>query len=106
MTSVQYFLVVSFIALLATVEVYGLVALLVRMDDTGFYLIERAAAMEGPGACGMRLGGELLAASLPRVIHFLGIIGTIAMLLLVGRDVRSQHRRRPPRICDNALPGS
>ena len=32
-------LVVSFIAILATIGVYGLVALLVRMDDVGFYLI-------------------------------------------------------------------
>ncbi len=77
-------MVVSFVALIATVGVYGLVALLVRMDDTGFYMIERAAALEGFGARCMRFGGELLVASLPRVIRLLGIIGTIAMLLVGG----------------------
>ncbi|MCK5071401.1 MAG: DUF808 domain-containing protein, partial [Desulfocapsa sp.] len=40
-------IVVSFIALLATVGVYGLVALLVRMDDVGFFLIERAETLKG-----------------------------------------------------------
>ena len=77
-------MVVSFIALLATVGVYGLVALLVRMDDTGFYLIERAASMEGPGARSMRFSGEFLVASLPRVIRLLSVIGTVAMLLVGG----------------------
>lgn len=77
-------LVVTFIALLATAGVYGLVALLVRMDDTGFFLIERAAKMENPGARLTRFSGEMLVASLPRVIRLLGFIGTVAMLLVGG----------------------
>lgn len=76
--------VVSFISLLATVGVYGLVALLVRMDDTGCYLIERAASMEGVSAGCMRFGGELLVISLPKIIRLLSIVGTIAMLLVGG----------------------
>lgn len=77
-------LVVTFIALLATAGVYGVVALLVRMDDTGFYLIERAAAMQNQGARIARFSGEMLVASLPRVIRLLGLIGTLAMLLVGG----------------------
>jgi uncharacterized protein len=77
-------LVVTFIALLATAGVYGLVALLVRMDDTGLFLIERAAKMEDPGARITRFSGETLVASLPRVIRLLGFIGTLAMLLVGG----------------------
>lgn len=77
-------MVVSLIALLATVGVYGLVALLVRMDDTGFYLMERAASMKGIGARIMKSGGELLVASLPKVIRLLSIVGTVAMLLVGG----------------------
>jgi len=77
-------MVVSFIALLATAGVYGLVALLVRMDDTGCYLVERAVRMEGVGARSMKFGGQLLVSSLPKVIRLLGIIGTIAMLLVGG----------------------
>ncbi len=77
-------MVVSFIALLATVGVYGLVALLVRMDDAGGYLIERAASMAGVAAQAMLFGGKALVASLPKVIRLLSIVGTIAMLLVGG----------------------
>ncbi len=77
-------LVVSFIALLATVGVYGLVALLVRMDDTGLHFIEYSASLEGFKARIMKRGGEFLVAALPKVIRFLGLVGTIAMLLVGG----------------------
>ncbi|RDE25027.1 DUF808 domain-containing protein [Motiliproteus coralliicola] len=81
-------LVVSFISLLATVGVYGLVALLVRMDDAGFYLIDKAESMgaEGNGAMagGLRRLGNFMVAALPQIIRILGIIGTIAMLLVGG----------------------
>lgn len=73
-------LVVSLIALLATIGVYGLVALLVRMDDAGFYLIHKANGNHKL----MQKTGELLVASLPKVIRFLGVVGTIAMLLVGG----------------------
>lgn len=76
--------VVSLIALLATVGVYGVVALLVRMDDAGFYLIGRSAGVNGLGARALRRGGELLVAALPHAIRLLGIIGTVAMLLVGG----------------------
>jgi len=77
-------LVVGFIALLATVGVYGLVAMLVRMDDTGYFMLERAREMKGAMAGLMRTWGKLLVTSLPYVIRLLGVIGTIAMLLVGG----------------------
>ncbi|MEN8188404.1 MAG: DUF808 domain-containing protein [Thermodesulfobacteriota bacterium] len=77
-------IVVSMIALIATVGVYGFVALIVRMDDTGYFLIRRSATKEGLRARVLKSGGEFLAASLPRVIRLLGIIGTVAMLLVGG----------------------
>jgi uncharacterized protein len=77
-------LVVGVIALLATVGVYGVVALLVRMDDAGIYLIEAATGREGTPANMMRLLGRILLASLPKIIGLLGIVGTIAMLLVGG----------------------
>ncbi len=77
-------IVVSLIALLATVGVYGLVALIVRMDDMGLYLIERAEEMKGAVQRLMVLMGTTLVAALPWVIRTLGIIGTIAMLLVGG----------------------
>lgn len=77
-------MVVALIALLATVGVYGLVALLVRMDDAGMYLIERAASRTGAAAAALNGVGKTLVASLPRVIRILGVIGTVAMLLVGG----------------------
>ncbi|PLY02501.1 MAG: DUF808 domain-containing protein [Desulfuromonas sp.] len=76
-------LVVSLVALLATVGVYGLVALLVRMDDVGCYLVEKANA-GGNGASLLRTLGEVLIAALPKVIRLLGVVGTVAMLLVGG----------------------
>jgi len=77
-------IVVSLVALLATAGVYGVVALIVRMDDSGFYLIERAKLMQGNLSSITRATGVLLINSLPKVIHILGIVGTIAMLLVGG----------------------
>ncbi len=76
--------VVSFIAILATVGVYGLVALLVRMDDVGFFLIERAKSMKGFMRHSTQVSGNILVASLPKTIRLLGVVGTIAMLLVGG----------------------
>lgn len=77
-------MVVSLIAVLAVIAVYGVVALLVRMDDAGLHLIERAKLLKGVIARASHLTGELLINALPKVIHLLGIIGTIAMLLVGG----------------------
>jgi len=77
-------MVVSLIAILATIGVYGLVALLVRMDDAGYFLIERAQKMQGGIQRIVTSAGSLLVASLPRIIRALGVIGTLAMLLVGG----------------------
>ncbi|PRD48948.1 DUF808 domain-containing protein [Sphingobacterium haloxyli] len=70
---------VSVVALLATVGVYGIVALIVRMDDTGYKLIKYG---NGQGFSS-RLG-HLLVKSLPVIIKALAIIGTIALILVSG----------------------
>lgn len=77
-------IVVSLIAILATVGVYGLVALLVRMDDTGYFLIKRAQEMRGKVQKLLTTIGTLLVASLPKIIRALGVVGTVAMLLVGG----------------------
>ncbi len=73
-------IVVSLIAVLATIGVYGLVALLVRMDDMGFKLIEFAGEKSGL----LKSFGELLVAALPKVIKTLTVVGTLAMLMVAG----------------------
>ncbi|MBN8787429.1 MAG: DUF808 domain-containing protein [Terrimonas sp.] len=70
---------VSVVAILATIGVYGLVALIVRMDDAGHKLIKQS---NGKGA--LSQFGKLLVKSLPVVIKLLAIIGTIALLLVSG----------------------
>ena len=71
-------IVVSFIALIATVGVYGMVALIVRMDDVGYRLIK-----ENENSFKRNLGNGLVKA-LPIVIKALGIIGTVALVLVAG----------------------
>jgi predicted DNA repair protein MutK len=73
-------IVVSIIALLATVGVYGLVALIVRMDDLGLRLIKRSG--EKPGLSNFI--GKFLVNALPVIIKMLSVIGTIALLLVAG----------------------
>lgn len=70
---------VSIVSLIATVGVYGLVALIVRMDDIGFKLI---ASSENKGLA--TNFGQILVNLLPIVIRGLSIIGTIALLLVSG----------------------
>ncbi len=77
---VTQILVVSIIALIATVGVYGIVALIVRMDDFGFKLI---ALNERDNSISDYLGNFLVKA-LPMVIRSLSVIGTIALLLVAG----------------------
>ena len=77
-------MVVSLIAVLATIGVYGFVALIVRMDDAGFFLMNLAEGMNGLPSKLVSGFGALLVASLPKVIRALGVIGTLAMLLVGG----------------------
>jgi len=71
---------VTVVAFLATVGVYGIVALIVRMDDFGFKLIEI-----DNGNNGLKTTlGKILVNALPKVIKWLTVVGTIAMLLVAG----------------------
>ncbi|MFD2966069.1 DUF808 domain-containing protein [Sphingobacterium bambusae] len=72
-------LTVSVVALLATVGVYGIVALIVRMDDAGYALIKKS---ENKGFLAKL--GAVLVKSLPIIIKSLAVIGTIALILVSG----------------------
>jgi len=74
-------IVVSFIAIVATIGVYSLVALIVRLDDFGFKLIKLNAHKEKSI---IKSFGHFLVNALPYVIKSLNVIGTIAMLLVAG----------------------
>jgi hypothetical protein len=70
-------LVVTFIAFLATIGVYGIVAAIVRMDDLGVVLTKRKSKVA-------KSIGELLIKTLPLVIKGLAFVGTIALILVAG----------------------
>lgn len=72
--------VVSIIALLATVGVYGIVALIVRMDELGLKLI----AMSTKEKSFTKSFGNILVLALPKVIKALSVIGTIALIMVAG----------------------
>lgn len=72
--------VVSIIAILATVGVYGIVALIVRMDELGYKLI----AMSSKERSISKSVGTILVQALPKVIKSLSVIGTIALILVAG----------------------
>ncbi|MFT6971382.1 MAG: putative DNA repair protein MutK [Roseivirga sp.] len=72
--------VVTIVAILATIGVYGLVALLVRMDDLGYKLI---AASDNKTSISKSIGKGLVK-TLPILIRVLAVVGTIAMILVGG----------------------
>ncbi|MDA0314494.1 MAG: DUF808 domain-containing protein [Bacteroidetes bacterium] len=72
--------VVSLIALIATVGVYGIVAIVVRMDEFGFKLI---ALNERKDSFSDKVGWMLVNA-LPHFVRGIGFIGTLALLLVSG----------------------
>ncbi|MET1117277.1 MAG: DUF808 domain-containing protein [Comamonas sp.] len=69
--------VLSLVALLVTVVVYGLVALIVRLDDVGLALMARTSA------AAQSLGRGILTAT-PWLMRTLSIVGTAAMFLVGG----------------------
>lgn len=73
-------LVVSIVAIIATVGVYGIVALIVRMDDFGVKLVRMSKGEKGI----LNFIGSSLVKALPWVIKSLSVIGTIALLLVAG----------------------
>jgi predicted DNA repair protein MutK len=70
---------VSVVAILATIGVYGIVALIVRMDDAGYKLMKHA---NNKGF--LSIIGSILVKSLPVIIKLLGAVGTIALILVAG----------------------
>lgn len=70
---------VIIVSIIATIGVYGIVALIVRMDDAGYKLIRRSKN-EGWKA----MIGRTLVKGLPFIIKSLTIIGTIALFMVSG----------------------
>ena len=78
------------VALFITLLVYGVVALIVKMDDVGLHLtLRRSAAAQKVG--------HFLVAAMPKLLAFISVVGTAAMLwvgghiLLVSLDELGWH---------------
>ena len=76
--------VVSLVAVIATIGVYGIVALMVRIDDVGFRLIKISENNKGFFKIIYYEIGTSLVWVLPKLIQLIAIIGTLAMLLVGG----------------------
>lgn len=70
-------LILSGIAILVTVGVYGLVGIIVKLDDVGYWLVKKSSALA-------RWVGNGLLAVAPRLMKLLSIVGTLAMFLVGG----------------------
>ncbi|KLR61742.1 hypothetical protein IMCC26207_10659 [Actinobacteria bacterium IMCC26207] len=77
--------ILAIVGVVITVIVYGVVALIVKMDDVGLRLAER------PSPSSQRVGRALVT-GMPKLLTWLSVVGTAAMLwvgghiLLVGAD--------------------
>ncbi|MCK0554044.1 DUF808 family protein [Pantoea ananatis] len=70
-------LILSGIAILVTIGVYGIVAGIVKIDDLGFWLRDKSSRVA------QALGAVLLAAA-PVLMKVLTVVGTLAMFLVGG----------------------
>jgi hypothetical protein len=72
--------VLALVAIVITIGVYGVVGLIVKMDDVGLHMAKR----ENGGA---RAIGRALVAGMPKLLSVLSIIGTAAMLWVGGQII-------------------
>ncbi len=73
----EQIMVLTAIAVLMTIGVYGLVAAIVKLDDAGIHLLEQ------PGRAKQAIGGFILRLA-PRLMKTLSVLGTAAMFLVGG----------------------
>ena len=77
MDLVRQAVVLALVAVVITFGVYGAVAVIVKMDDVGLHLSQRRDA-------GSRALGHALLWLMPRLLSFLSLVGTAAMLWVGG----------------------
>lgn len=80
MPFMQQLAVLSAIAVVMTVGVYGLVGVIVKLDDMGFYL----SGLNGAKNAGSRQLGAFLLWFAPRLMKTLTVVGTAAMFMVGG----------------------
>ncbi len=73
-------IILAVVAVAITAGVYGLVGLIVKMDDAGLHLAQR-------GNAGARALGRGLLVAMPRLMTALSVIGTAAMIWVGGHII-------------------
>jgi len=74
-------IVLILIAIITTIGVYGIVALIVRLDDMGYALMRKGEKYKKKSLENI---GTFMINALPYVIKILAVVGTLAMLLVAG----------------------
>ena len=69
--------VLVLVGILTTVFVYGIVALIIKLDDIGFYLQEKKSMF-------LKTIGNGFVQAMPYIIKTIGVVGTVAMLAVGG----------------------
>lgn len=83
-------IILIIVALLITAAVYGVVGVIVKMDDVGLHLAKTESRVGRPV-------GRVLVAGMPKLLSALSVVGTVAMLwvgghiLLMGSDKLGWH---------------
>lgn len=70
-------LILSGIAIIVTIGVYGLVGVIVKLDDMGYWLADKSSTLA-------KLVGKGLLVTAPWLMKSLSVIGTLAMFLVGG----------------------
>ena len=86
--------VLALVGILTTIFVYGIVALIIKLDDIGFYLQEKKSNIS-------KTIGSAFVNSMPWIIKGIGILGTIAMLAVGGGIVA--HETHMLHFMDNVI---
>jgi predicted DNA repair protein MutK len=73
-------LILAVVAVVITIAVYGVVALIVKMDDVGLHLARRESAFA-------QSFGRGLVHAMPRVLTVISVVGVAAMLWVGGHIV-------------------
>jgi hypothetical protein len=73
-------LILALVAVVITIAVYGTVALIVKMDDIGLHLTQRASAAA-------QIVGRFLLRAMPKLLALLSAVGTVAMLWVGGHII-------------------
>lgn len=69
-------LTLSLVAVVLTIAIYGLIAIIVKADDVGLYLVEKGG--------GRKALGRAILITMPPFMKLLGFVGTLAMFLVGG----------------------